>query len=66
MPNFAILDSNNVVINVVVADSIDDLSNYSHIVENNKQDPAQIGCLYDLINDNFTNLKLVVESETEE
>lgn len=52
MPNFAILDNNNNVINVIVADDINDLSSYGKIIED-KENSATIGSLYDADNDKF-------------
>lgn len=65
MPKFAILQ-NNIVTNLVVADSVDDLSNYEAIVEDNKNDPAIIGWVYDLVTDNFIDPNLLIETPVEE
>jgi len=55
MAIFAILDSDNKVVNIVVADSRDDLPASSTVVEDNKADRAGIGFSYDQINDTFVN-----------
>jgi hypothetical protein len=61
MPNFAILDGNNKVINVIVADSIEILSSYNNVVEDNKQTPAMIGQVYDSILDYFVEFVAIEE-----
>lgn len=62
MTNFAILDGNNKVINVVVADSIEDLSRYGTVIEDNRITPAGIDFTYDPINDIFINPVAVTDS----
>ncbi len=64
MPNFAILDGNNKVINVIVADSIEILSSYNNVVEDNKQTSAIIGYVYDSILDDFVEF-VAIEEPTE-
>lgn len=61
MANFAILDGNNNVVNIIVADSIGDLSNYTNVIEDNKKDPAGINFIYDSISDNFINPTIPIE-----
>ena len=62
MPTFAILNENNKVINVVVADSSDALSSYYKVVENNKQNPAKIDSFYDDTTDDFVESITILES----
>ena len=62
MPTFAILNENNKVINVVVADSSDALSSYYKVVENNKQNPAKIDSFYDDTADDFVESITILES----
>jgi hypothetical protein len=53
MPNFAILNGSNKVMDILVADSIEILSSYNNVVEDNKQTSARIGHVYDNILEDF-------------
>lgn len=60
MPVFAVLSKKpingtvyNVVTNVVVAESIDDLDSSDVVIEDNKANPAGIGRIYDAELDDF-------------
>jgi hypothetical protein len=56
MTNFAIL-SNNKVINVIVADSIEDIPGNEIAIEDNKSTKAGIGMIYDSELDNFVTVE---------
>lgn len=56
MKTFAVLDTNNVVTNVIVCDSAEtaDLVTHEICIEYTEENPAAIGWIYDPATDTFT------------